>query len=41
MNLWFQALEIMDCAQKQQTLKLINTKQVSHTELIQIQRAKN
>lgn len=41
MNLWFQALEILDCAQKQQTLKMINTEQVSHTELIQIQRAKN
>lgn len=41
MNLWFQALEILDCTQKQQTLKMINSEQVNHTELIQIHRTNN
>lgn len=32
MNLWFQALEILDCTQKQQPLKMISADQVNHTD---------
>lgn len=28
MNLWFQALEVLDYAEKQKTLKMTNTEQV-------------